>query len=270
MNKTYITLDKGNRLSSDFYASFSINWRRCLSIYVSFFLVVAVVIVGLSKTIKYGNVRRSQSSWQLEQTTCVACGWHTQNPHMPRMGVVYSACGARPSVDAAFSWSPVVQLLVVGLPRCLVAQLPSCHCIFLGKFQWQDNYFRLRIAAHWGGNISIVTLTCNFSWTRTESERERTLGKRMYTAAGGEGANAAREFGNWHSQCTHTATHIKAHTHSHIWATLRAIVVVAFFGSSLQVYLPSTYVCVSVCVCVYCVAVCVTNFLCAHAHTQVQ
>lgn len=30
---------------------------------------------------------------------------------------------------------------------CLVAQLPSCHCIFLGKFQWQDNYFRLRIAA---------------------------------------------------------------------------------------------------------------------------
>lgn len=131
--KTYITLDKGNRLSSDFYASFSINWRRCLSIYVSFFLVVVVVvIVGLSKTIKYGNVRRSQSSWQLEQTTCVACGWHTQNPHMPRMGVVYSACGARPSVDAAFSWSPVAQLpscpvasrRVASLPRCPIAQLP--------------------------------------------------------------------------------------------------------------------------------------------------
>lgn len=105
--------------------------------YLRFFFFILLLLLLLLQTLENNQIWKAVGSWSRQR----------MYPHMPRMGVVYSACGVRPSVDATFSWSPVAQLPSCQSSGCLVAQLPSCHCIFLGKFQWQDNYFRLRIAA---------------------------------------------------------------------------------------------------------------------------
>lgn len=79
-----------------------------------FILLLLLLLLLLLQTLENNQIWKAVGSWSRQR----------MYPHMPRMGVVYSACGVRPSVDATFSWSPVAQLPVVGLPRCPIAQLP--------------------------------------------------------------------------------------------------------------------------------------------------
>lgn len=101
--------------------------------------------------------------------------------------------------------------------------------------------------------------------------RESAHWARECLLQGGRGRKGCQSSGGVWQLTLSMPTHGNAHTgtHSHIYGhTESNCCSCSFFGSSLQVYLPSIYVCVSLCF--YCVPVCVTNFLCSHAHTHLH
>jgi len=83
--------------------------------------------------------------------------------------VLFSLCSCIVPLSAATSVCHITHT------RICQPSAPRFDCIFLACkikkrvcVSWvgrTDNYFRLRISVRWGGNISIVALTCNFSCT---------------------------------------------------------------------------------------------------------
>jgi len=135
---------------------FSINRRRSASFLCSGFSLPLSSCGRRSKTIKYGNFsdpnRHTVSSIQYPETRT--------GPHIMHICV---------HIDVVPVAATSVCHITPYPPPYIYRYSPPFRGGSRKKMGWlgwhTDNYFRLRISVRWGGNISIVELTCNFSCT---------------------------------------------------------------------------------------------------------